>query len=343
MPPAVKKATKIQLGMENPAARGTLVAATRRLIGEGRLQRVEDLEEWTERDFGVLARTARAPVVTRNGAIFEYRSDMSFEELLLIGLCGIKGAQTPSGAMADKTWAFLHSNVADPAPDTATIEMVESDLTNNAEVEFGYGFVTEFEITGGVEKVPQMRISMVGRKLADSTMTAAIAIPTEVFSPNLKWGAYLDPSWATLGATQVLEQVYGFTWKCTTGLFPQYYMDARGNLDFSAYHFREASVDVQLDVVSNADPAKLVQTEEANKTSGAIRFLQLKILGDVLGASFYKTQLDVAGYHASDSMREIGNDRDGNLVRRMHLVSAYDPTSANDYGLTVVNALATFP
>ena len=159
----------------------------------------------------------------------------------------------------------------------------------------------------------------------------------------MKWALYCDPTWANLGMTQILAQVYGFSWKLTNFIFPQYYLDGRANLDFSQYQFRKRTVDLMLDVVSDAAAANFVQTEEANKSAGTLRFVQAKMLGAALGGSNYKIQLDGAYYHAEDSMQERGNDRDGNLVTRVHLQSAYDPTSSNDIQAIVVNALAAFP
>lgn len=342
MPPAVKAAIRTQIGKE--VTRGTAVAAMRRLVGvESRFRRIEVFEPFDDVMAGVLARTAKAPVLTSNALEFEFRCPLDFEQIMLPLLSGVKGGVTPTGAGADKTWTFTPSNIADPAPDSYTVEFVESDLTNNAEMEAPYCLTEEIEITGGVERLSELRWRMFGRKVVDSTMTAALAIPSLNHAANRKWAIYFDATWAGLGTTQILAQIYGFRWRCVSGVFPQHYLDGRADLDFSAYHYRQRQIELELDVVSDAAAAGLVQTEEANKSAGTARAVQLKILGGTIGATVYTLKLDGWYYHADDSMEERGTDRDGNLITRVHLVSAYDPTSTNDHQETVINGLAAFP
>jgi hypothetical protein len=95
--------------------------------------------------------------------------------------------------------------------------------------------------------------------------------------------------------------------------------------------------------VSDAAGANLVQTEEALKTAGTARAVRCQLLGATLGSSNYTVNLDGYYYHADDSMQERGNDRDGNLVTRVHLKAAHDATSTNEAQVIVVNALTSFP
>lgn len=341
MPAAVRRASRLQIGFESTA--GTLVAATRRLVAAATVTRSQEQEEWEDLISGTLARTARQPTITRSGFQLVYRAPLSFEEILFPLMTGVKGGLTGVGAGADKLWTALASNTADPDPDTATVEWVESDLTTNFEIESGYCFTTGFNVSATDGGAPAMEVTMVGRKAASSTMTAALAVPAITTVGNARWLVSLDTTWAGLGTTPVVAQVYGFNYTYETGLLPQHYMDNRGDLDFSIHHFREHMVDLTLDCVIDAASTGFVRTQQDEKEAGTTVFVELRLTGPTLGATNYLIKLQGAFVHASDSMSERGGDRDGNLTARMHLKSIIDPTSGNDANFLITNALTAFP
>lgn len=341
MPASVKAATQIQIGKE--VTRGTSVAATRRLTGNATVRRMMEHETYEDQLFGVLARSARLPTITRNAFEFEYRAPLAFQEILLPLLAGLKGGVTGAGVGADKTWTFTKPNTADPAPDTYTIEWVERDFTNDYEIESAFCFCTEFAISARDGGVPQLSATFVGRKAVESTKTAAIALPTLTFMANGRWQLYMDTTFAALGTTAIAGQIYGFDWKFSGFLFPQYYLDNRADLDFSTYHFKPGMVDLTIDAVINADAAGIIRAQQANRDTPALVFPELRLNGPALGGSAYTIKLQMAAVHAPDSMAERGADRDGNLVTRMHLLSQYDPTSGNDVQVIVVNDITAFP
>ena len=340
MASAVKAATLLQIGKET--VRGTLVAATRRMTGGATVRRTMAQEMFEDEMYGVLARTARAPVITANGFELEYTAPLSFEELLLPLLSGMKGAVTPTGAGADKTWTFTPGVAADPVPDTFTVEWVESDFTNDQEWEAGYAFTTGWGVKVGVTGLAELSVSMAARKAVSSTKTASVALPALNYAPALTWKVYVDDAWAGLGTTPVTGQVYGADWKFDTGIKPQTYLDGRAAVDFSQYEFGSRSAELSLEAVVSPT-AGIVIAEQAKKDTPALRFVRLELSGAALGGGTYKIQIDGAYYHAEDSLSERGADRDGNMITGMHLLSAYDPTGAQDVRVLVVNALTAYP
>ena len=250
MSSGIKAATKIQIGKET--TRGTGVAATRKIVAKQATFRVmEAFEEFEGQMAGVLGRTAVAPVLVRNGSEFELATDLDFEQILLPLLSGVKGGVTPTtpGSGEGRLWTFTPSNTADPLPTTYTLEYAESDMDaspNELGYDADYGFTTAFEITGALEQVPQLSVSMVARKSNLAAATGAISLPTLTLASNLRWGVYIDSAWSGLGGTQITGQVYGFSFKWSDFLSPAYYLDNRSDLDFSNYEFKGGRLRLQL-------------------------------------------------------------------------------------------------
>ena len=348
---AIKVATLIQIGKET--TRGTAVAATRKILTKAATYKVmETLEEFEGQMTGVLARTAVAPVVTRNGTEFEIVTDLDFEQILLALLSGVKGAVTPTtpGSGEARLWTFTPSVTADPLPTTYTIEYAERDMDaspNELGLEAPYGFTTGFEIAGGQDQLPQLTISMVARKTSLAAATGALALPTLSVASNLRWKVAIDNTWAGLGTTQITGQIYGFAYKFSDFLRPDYFLDNRSDLDFSQYEYKPKIVDLTMDVVLGAASGDLVPTEDGNKSAGTMRFVRLELTGDAFiapdtGLNRF-IRLDGAYFHAADSMQDRGADRDGNAITRLHLLSTYDATQAQDVEIVVQNNLTAFP
>lgn len=340
---AIREGSRFQIGKE--VTPGTLVAATRRLLGSSvNYAREQEQEPFEDHVSGTLARVVRAPIITRNGTLVEYTAPLSFEEILILGLLGMDGGVTPTGAAAEKTWTFAQAVTAAPGQDSYTLEWVEDDLAGNTyEVEAGLGFVESAEITGGIEGVPEMTLNIRARKSVESVATGSLAVPAEETAPNLLWSHFMDDTWAGLGGTQILGQILEFTWTYTTGLTARYYQDGRATLDFSAVQAGKRMADLVITAAIGAQAGSFVRAEQAKKDARALRFHRLRIQGDTIDTLPHEIFLDGAYYHAADSMNERGEDEDGVMTTTVHLQSALDPTSSRDVGMTVVNSLATFP
>ncbi len=349
MSTAIKEARRVQIGKES--TRGDPVAATRAISMRDPTYRIiEEMEEFEGQMHRTMARVATAPVVVRTGTEFEFASWLDFDQILMFCLSGLKGGVSPAtpGTGDARLWTFRPPIAADPLPDTYTLEFSDRDMDaspNELSNESPYCFTTVIEITGGIDGVVEITASMVGRKAVIAASTAALALPTLEFMPQLKWTIDVDPAWASLGSTQISGQIYGFTWRFEGYLRPVAYNDGRGDLDFSQYEFAPRTADLSLDVT--IDPSGFVAAEDGNKTVGTPRFVRLEIEGsafDTPDDSFNKMlRIDGCYYHRADSMTERGNDRDGSASTRMHLSSAYDVTEGADVEVVVQNALTAFP
>lgn len=341
MTSAIKVMTKVQVGKE--VTPGTLVAATRRLVVKGLYDRVQDFWDPVEIDSGVFARVPIAPVRVREASRIELSCPFDFTQPLLPLLSGMVGGVTSSGTGADKTWTFLPSTSTPPSVDTYTVEFNEQSTADNAEFEFGFGFTDQIKVTANTEGVGELMWSMWGRATQESTVTPALSVPTLQRVPSLLWKLYRDTTWAGLGTTAFSGQVYGFEWTYMNNIHPGFYLDGRSSLDFSQPEYGRPDADLVIDVVHDPAATSFVQTEETAKTAATARFIQLEALGPSLGGSTYKIEIDGCYYHAGDSMVRRGEDRDGNPVVRMHLQSAYDPTSSNQSRVVLVTDATTFP
>lgn len=352
MSSGIKAATLIQIGKET--SRGSGVAATRKLLLKNATFRImETYEEFEGQMSGVLGRTAIAPVLVRNGTEFEIATDLDFDQVLLPLLSGVKGGVSPTtpGSGEARLWTFAPSNTADPLPTTYTLEYAERDMDaspNELGYDADYAFTTSFEITGGLDQLPQLSVSMVARKSNLASSTGALSLPAIAFASNMRWGVYFDSAWANLGNTQITGQVYGFSYKWSDFLRPEYFLDNRSTLDFTAYEFKGGRVaDLTMDVVLGAASGDLVPTEDALKTAGTARFVRVELTGGAFDAPDNGLarfiRLDGAYFHAPDSMQDRGQDRDGNTITRVHMVSTYDSTSSQDVEMVVQNILTAFP
>jgi len=344
---AIQPLTLIQVGKESTA--GTAVAATRRILTKSATYRRQAPQEMFEGQLtGVLPRAVKTPITTRKHSQLEIATDLDFEQPLLPLLSGCKGGVTPSspGSGEARLWTFAPSQTA-PSVDAYTLEFVVDDGSTKQAVEAAYGFTSSFEITGGVEALPQITWSMDARATDDVTYTSGIALPTLSFASNLKWSVHMDNTWSAIGGTNIGGQVYGFTWGQSPFVMPQYYLDARSDLSFSGVEPQTRTTDVAIECTYDTGASNFVKTELAKKATGTMRFLELRLAGgafqspDTAHSRFIK--LRGCFVHADDSMEELGTDRDGNSVVSMHLLSQYDPTGGIDVNYLIQNNVASFP
>jgi len=347
MAAGIQPLTLIQVGKESTD--GTAVAATRRVLTRsGTFRHLQTQEMFEGQLSGVLSRSATSPVITREASQLEISTDLDFNQVLLPLLSGVQGGVTPStpGTGEARLWTFAPSQTA-PSVDPYTIEMVVDSGAAKQEIEAPFGVTTSFEITGGVDALPQITWSMDARKSVQSTYTSGIALPAVAFAANLRWQMSLDTTWANVGNTTISGQIYGFTLGQSAFVMPQYYLQNRSDLDFAGVEPQTRTTDLVIQATFDTGGSNLYETELAAKALGSKRFIELKLQGDAFGSpdASLNHEIKVRGsfVHADDSMQDLGADRDGNSVVSLHLVSQYDPTGAVDVTYAVQNALSSFP
>jgi hypothetical protein len=350
-PPRIIK--NVQFAKETTAGTTPLAGATwRRGIGTFELDRMEELEMFEDLDVGLYI-ASEAPLLVEKGVGFTWTFPLDYTQILGIFLMGLKGAVTPTGGGADKTWTFLPAFAAGLVVDTYTFEFGVVDPLGNLQIiRSNYCICDEWEITaqaqrGGGARVPQVRAHFFGRAPADAvafTATTPGTVPTLQRSPTVLGKGFLDTTWAGVGGTQLgTGQLYGFSFKFSNAFNPQVFMDGRTQLDFSTVETRQVLVDQTLDVVDDPSATSFVTAQEAIKLAGTKQFTRISLPGPALGGSAYALNLDLSGVHASDSMQRRFQDRDGILVTQAHFTGRYDATSTNAMRATVVTAATAFP
>jgi hypothetical protein len=167
----------VQLGME--ATKGTIVAATRRIVGDGVYGEQQDFYR-PPYARGVRANVGGAGVITRKGSIFDIQTDLSAEQILWPWLTGVVGAVTPVGAGADKTWTFTPAlTTGVPTIDAASIEYAQADgVTNHYFGKAAYAMTSSFKIDWAFNQPAKLSWSMFARSRADrSSHGRAGALP----------------------------------------------------------------------------------------------------------------------------------------------------------------------
>lgn len=358
MASAIRSLTKVQIGKEGSTSKGTAVAATRRLILRNATYRRQEAQDQLDDTLhGTLARTAVAPVPTEHHTEAQFQFPLDFTQILFPLLSGVKGGVTPtvvgsgSSVSSVRLWTFNLDADTDPAPDTYTLEFAEKSPADEAGMEAPFGFTTQWEIDGRDEGTPTVSMSLAARKTQDAAPTTGLSIPTVVRVANSRWSASMHDSSTAFGSTgsTVLGQIYGLRFQFSGNVRPERYLDNRANLDFSKYEIGNRVGDLTFDVVHDPASGKFVQTEEGKKANQTIRFVRALVTGETMttaqstGQHTYFFRIDGAYYHAPDSLEERGQDRDGNLITRVHLLSGYDSTWAKDLSFAVRNVTASFP
>ena len=316
---------------------GNAVAATARWIGEMTLKEANKVY-LPDYPYGVLSAHYHPGIQVAKAAELSFATDLTFEQFIDFLAMGIAGGVSPSGGGADKTWAFSHDVDDDPAPDTFTVELGNDDGTTAYGREVEYVFCKRFGIAASIDEVMKFTADLVGRQVTDGAVTGAIGVPA-VWEPALanKLIVAVNDTWATLGNTPLTAKVIDMSLDVTTGLREGKYLS--GNLYFEKYLFGPLAVDLTMTLEFDAT----ADAEQELVRDRSLRFVRLDVLGSALGGSNNEIKIDLACFHAEDSIQELFSDRDGNDTVRLHLLGCYDPTGAHDVEFTVVNSLAAIP
>lgn len=325
---------KIQVGMET--TKGTLVPATRVLLAEANSAIVEEQEKFSPSyTRGVRTMNHTAGVIMRKGTMVNVSTDLNAEEVLWPLLTGVRGAVTGVGAGADKTWTFTPQLTADPTLDAATIEMIRGDgTTNHYYREAGYGLTQNFHMEFAYNQVAKLSWGMFARAGQTGTATGALVpYPSREILTSNKLAIYKDTTWAGLGGTQLTGVMRSVTFDCTTGVMPDYTLDARTDLDFTKH--LAGSLGATLDMVFEFDATGA--TFFGQWRTNDIIFIRLKCTGSVIGSAVKTVQIDGA-FRFTSSPAGFTDD-DGRVVVTLNMENVFDETSSNTLLFTVINGL----
>lgn len=327
----VKALRKIQGGKET--TKGTAVAATFLWRGNGTLEDQRELTHVDE-DIGYLSGVDRTYTGKYLAVLEMEEIEATFEQLPYILEGGVI-AETPAqdGAGSGYIYEYPFPTTAANTIRTYTLEGGDDQQAREAE----YAFVSDFTISGASGGSVMMGAKWSARQVANTTFTAAIAVPSVEEILFQKSKLYLDAASGTVGTTQITEAFLGFSLNVNTGIIPVFTGD--GNLYFT--FDKQAGPEITCEVTFEHDGTATAEiTNFENETA---RLMRIEIEGSAFttaGTDYtYKTlRLDLAGKW--DSFSKIG-EQDGNDIVTGTLRARYNSTAALFAEITVANDLST--
>lgn len=234
----------------------------------------------------------------------------------------IVGAVAAVGASDPYTWTFTRNILADPAPDTWTLERRLSDGTNFADNEWAYAFLTQIQWMFEENKALMFSAEGVARRVQSSTLTAALSMPTINITPTALAKVWLDSTWANLGTTQLTSVVKKALLTFKTGLKPDFTLDGRTDLDFTGYIIDADEVGLELELTVRLTKA---QYDAQKAAAEAATLRAIRILVDNASAN-RSIQFDMLVKFDAASFFEVG-DADGQVEGVFKFVESTDGTN----------------
>lgn len=334
MSAGLKALRRIQIGIEGAGTPGTPVPATAKLIGtlkydlDQKVYRPEDLET------GRLSSFERSiPVGVMAKLPFE--SDANYEQLAYLFGMGIKGAVTPTGGSSLYTWGFTPNLAASAAVNTHTIEYGD----DVGAFESAFCFAQGLELSGSLDDVVKVKANIVGQ-----TVTSGITFTTGLLNPAVLdpvvvgiGKLYIDTTWAALGGALKAATLVDFNWKLTEGITPIKYLD--GTLTFGDRAEKKRHIELDLTLAFNSNTTALWAAYIANPQTPV--FVRLQFIGKATGAGYKTLTLD--GCYTIDKLPPPFEERDGQNISKVKLISQYDPTSTKEWDVQLINGLSVMP
>ena len=319
---------KIQVGKETTP--GTAVAATAKYMGMMLTTNLDDriiVQPKDER--GSLAGTHRSytPNYLWNGSL---QGNVTYEDLPYILRMALIGAVSPTTVdTSARLWTYTPSLTAANVPDTNTLEM--GDDTGEYEAE--YVFATNLEISAAVDDALKFRADLVGRQLAASTFTGALADRTVEDALGAKTKLYMDDTGGTIGTTQKTLTLIDWTWRLPAHFVVKRHQD--GNQYFSGYS--EVKMEPELDLLVEYNST--LRTLRTKYTAETRQLVRLRTQGSLAGAATALREVTIDGAYKIVEMGSF-DERAGADVVRMKLKGEYDATYAKLFEISAQNAVA---
>lgn len=300
----------LQYGLENPAAHGTGVAATRIWTGQGVTITSDSQVVFPKEEFGVRADERRASVVQKQFDFTTICEHGIFQVLPIIFSCGMKGAITPAEAtpaQGDYLWTFSPSSTAANAPDSATWELCDDVQA----YEVPYSMVKEIRLSGSINQdnspsPVKIEADWFGQKLDTCTKTAGLSLPTAVGMNAHQTILKLDTAWAGVGTTTIAGLR---SWELTimTGVHPLHTGGANNYFSADGEGILAAMLSFTVEAAT-ANNAFL-----ALQQAGTFRAAQLGVTGPQIGSGTYHNLTFQMGGSFEEVNINSGEDRGDNL------------------------------
>lgn len=274
MPSFSQGLTIFQSGRES--TKGTAVAATSKFAVEGMVIRPIDELVRPKIIKGVMLANPGNELAVHRGMEWEFsNTPLIYNQLQAFLAMTYKGGVSPTGS-DPYTWTYTRNPLADPALDSRTFEMRQTDGTTPNDIEFAYGMCQSLEVSGAENEPLRMAARGFGRRIQSSTLTAAQALPTVVIPPMALSSVYIDSTWAGLGGTLVAGQVLGWKYRIESGVVPLMTADARSDLDFTLDVIDWNNVKLSLEIVMLATASGQWATEKTAAEALTLRAVEVR-------------------------------------------------------------------
>lgn len=325
---------KLQLGFEGTA--GTLVAATKKLVGES------SYTPNIKRIFEEYPRGVRAPVSggfsVMKGSTIEHEGPITYEEILYPLLSGIVNDAAPLGS-GPYTWEITPVLTGQASIKTITAEFdIDDGSSLQYQKEAGYFHCTEFEIDIQPNEDAKIKWTMEGRAEQTSTMTADLAAITgRTVVPSNLFALYIDASGGTIGTTQKVQTLRAVKIKVTTGVKGDFTLDGRTDLDFVGLQSQMLKGEVELTLEHNANAATEIGIW---RTDGGVRLVRLKADNGLATTANRQVIFDMGVMYTDDPEFD---EEDGIEIVTLKGGLEYDSGLATAFLAKVINGLAAQP
>ena len=340
----IKASRRIQLGRESTA--GSVVAASTVWRGEGTIEDTR-IVEFPVEDIGLIPATTRAYQPAFGAKLSLASTPATFEQIQHIFEMGIKTVTGSSdGSGSDYIYAYTLPTTTPmyltPSTSSAPIKSysIEGGDNNEAEV-MEFCHVTDFELSFKAGEAVKISANILGRQVAlqafTSSTIATVPTVTEILASKGK--VYIDSTTATLGTTQITNEILSGSVKVKTGLTAV--RTADGSLAFS--FVKGVRPEVTMDLTF--EHSTFAKAEKVFWRSGTPRQFRLKFEGAALGTPgslyTYKTLFfNCAGTYSKFSALA---DENGDDTITASVVAGYNSTAALFANFVVVNELASVP
>jgi len=318
----------VQYGLENPAAHGTPVAATRMALKVVEPIASDRVPSFPEEDFGARAKSLRSWIgqhMVSDTLTFE---EAYYEMLPLMFNCGVQGAIIPvvNGVAWNWTYAPLMKGVN--APDSFTLEKGD-DVVN---YECSYAMFERINIKGTCNQGSEVSpVTVTGDFFAQEWDSAAVTalVPITVWPINAKLATLdIDATWAGRGTTPMTDTLRAFDIDIMTGVHPKmlggatkkFNIDAEGIMHITSsftfegnalasieygHYLTQTNRAYQLTITNPASPVpSVLEIEVFGRWREVIPFAE-EDRGNNLFTLIHESILDPTDYVATPDMFEV--------------------------------------
>lgn len=306
-------------------ARGTAVAATSKLPYPIEFED-DGAVERSEFALGIGWENVGQEKVVAAGTKFKIAErPLYFEFLPILETWGVLGAPAITGTAVPLTYTATPGIAADPAYQSRTLERRLSDGTNNLDDEWAYAMLEKWGIKWGQRGLVMLTgTEGFARVRKNSTLTAAMSVPTLTQIPTALVQVYVNDSWATLGNTAITGQVIGGEFEYRTGEQHEETADGRTDLDFAIAEFNPMARGFSLKLRVKVKDSGFAYTERAKAAAQSVRAVRVRLVDATTGQSL---NLDGLYTHeTTDGLVKVG-EQDGQDIVEMSLVQSTDATN----------------